>query len=103
MKLESETIYCDFDEKFIPIDEDVECLSCTKEKAVKVSENYLEVDISYDNGGGSDVTKLYFCDLCYEKHVEKVKAAKEEQMNTKKRSFHGGDDNQIIYEFDYSE
>ncbi len=102
MKLESETIYCNFDEKFIPIDEDVECLSCTKEKAVKVSENYLEVDISYDNGGGSDVTKLYFCDSCYEKHVEKVKAAKEEQKKTKQKGFRNYD-NQIIYEFDYSE
>ena len=77
MKLESETIYCDFDEKFIPIDEDVKCLSCSKGKAVKISENYLSVDICYDNGGGSDVTKLY---LCYEKHVQKVKTCKQKQI-----------------------
>lgn len=102
MKLESETIYCGLDEKFIPIDQDLECLSCTKEKAVKISENYLEVDISYDNGGGSDVTKLYFCDLCYEKHVQKVKIAKGEEIKTKKRFFRNGED-QIIYEFDYRE
>lgn len=103
MKLEFETVYCGVDEKFIPFEGDVECLCCLKKKAVKITENYLEVDICYDNGGGSDVTKLYFCDLCYEKHVEKVKIAKVKIAKEKpsKKTFLMRNNDQIIYQFNY--
>ena len=101
MKLEFETIYCDIDEKFIPFEGDLKCLSCLNKNASKISENYLEVDICYDNGGGCDVTKLYFCDLCYEKHVRKVEKKQIEALDniqTKNKFLY---EKQIIYRFSY--
>jgi hypothetical protein len=88
MKVEYETIYCGLDEKFIPFKGDEKCLVC-EESAVFVSENYLEVDICYNNGGGCDVTELGFCTSYYKQHIMKVNS----DRNNKEL--------QIIYDFSY--
>jgi len=77
-----ETITCGVGENFIDVcDPLCKCMFC-KNGAVKRSEDYLDVYLEYDGGGGWDATYLFVCRFCYDKHKIGVNKAKKEQQSS---------------------
>ena len=76
MKVEYEEITCHIDENFVPFKTDGKCMICEEKTATNISENYLDIYIEYNNGGGCDAVSLAMCDSCIHKHTEKVLSAR---------------------------
>ena len=66
-------------------------------------ESIIRKHLGYLNQEVVEQAYLRFKEVYSANKITNIKVAKEEQMNTKKRGFHRGDENQIIYEFEYRE
>lgn len=70
-------VTCDCEEKFVDCQEDIVCTVCDKNNSVKETEEYLSVYIICESGGGSDAIKLFMCESCYKKHLQKIRKSKD--------------------------